>query len=265
MPVNSNLHNLRAVLIGTTSRFMFSLDAESRAQAQAFGAEDFGNLKAHQLQGENTTENILTSLDGVTQIVDEQSRQVALGYLLTSREQAVREQLMAYFATETTPFTQAAIAAQNGNALAFDVVASKLNRWYELQYNGVAVRNVTSVTIADLVEGTDFVVHKELGLIRFLTAQAASRVPVITAPEITAASDGYMRKFLPLKRTIFRGYASLMCFDRDPKNKVVFDHRWFRCTLKIEGQPDRSSEGGAGEIQIKAMIMDDAGEVFARD
>lgn len=264
MSVNSNLHNLRSVLIGPTSRFIFANGATTRAEAQAMGAEDFGNLKAHQLQMENTTEPVLTSVDGLTQQIDEQSRLLALGYQLTSREQAVRDMILAYNATEGTAFTQAAAAASNGTVLAFGTTAAKLNAWYELQIAGVAVRNVTAVTIADLTEGTDFVVHKELGLIRFLTAQSTDRTPVITCPEVTSASNAYMRRVDPLQQSVFRGYGTLVCMDRDNDNKVVFDHRWFKCTLKFDNQPNRDSEGGAGESVFKVMIMEDPGIVWAR-
>lgn len=264
MPVNKNLHNLRSVLIGVTSRFMFCEDAESLADVYAKGAEDFGNLKAHQLQAENTTEPVMTSVDGITQTVDEQSRLVTLGYLLTSREQSVRDLLFAYFGTKGTPFTQAVMAAVNGNTLGFTANPAKINAWYELRYNGVPVRNVTSVTIAGKTEGTDFILAKDLGLIRFLTAQAADLVPVITAPEITSASAGYMESITPFTKPTRRGYARLVCYDRDPQNKIVFDHRWFRCTVGISNQPDRNSESGAGELQLKVMIMDDPGTVLAR-
>ena len=93
--VNSNLHNLRSVLIGPTSRFIFANGALTRAQAQAMGAEDFGNLKAHQLQVENTTEPVLTSVDGITQQIDEQSRLLAIGYQLTSRASGAGSNLRA--------------------------------------------------------------------------------------------------------------------------------------------------------------------------
>ncbi len=264
MRVNSNLHNLRSVLIGPTSRFIFANGATSRAEAQAMGAEDFGNLKAHQLQMENTTEPVLTSVDGLTQQIDEQSRLLALGYMLTSREQAVRDLILAYNATEGTAFTQAAAAATNGTLLAFGTTAAKLNAWYELQIGGTAVRTVTTVTIAGLTEDVDFIIHKELGLIRFLTAQAADLTPVITCPEVTAASAAYMRRIDPLKQSVFRGYGTLVCMDRDQDNKIVFDHRWFKCTLKFDSQPNRDSEAGAGESEFKVMIMEDAGVVWAR-
>lgn len=264
MSQNSNLHNLRAVLIGPTTRFLFCEGATSAANAQALGYEDFGNIKAHQLQAENQTEPVITSLDGINRTVDEQSRMVTAGYLLTLREQSPLGLKFGYFGAEGTPFTQAAIAAQNGNALAFDVTAAVLNRWYQLQYSGTPVRNITTVTIAGKTEGTDFVLHKQLGLIRFLTAQTASLTPVITAPEVTAASNEYMKRIDPFSTPTRRGFARIICHDRDPLNSVIFDHMDFNCTLAIANQPDRNSEAGAGELQLKCMIMDVAGHVLAR-
>ena len=262
--VNSNLHNLRSVLIGPTSRFIFANGALTRAQAQAMGAEDFGNLKAHQLQVENTTEPVLTSVDGITQQIDEQSRLLAIGYQLTSREQAVRDQIFALLGQEGTAFTQASASTADGTVLAFGTTAAKINAWYELQIAGVAVRNVSVVTIATKTEGTDFVVHKELGLIRFLTAQSADLTPVITCPEVNAASAAYMRRIDPIKQSVFRGFGTLVCMDRDQDNKVIFDHRWFKCTLKFDSQPNRDSEAGAGESVFKIMIMEEPGIVWAR-
>lgn len=262
-----DVHNLDALLIGT-GEFFFAEDAATAAQAGAPGKgyRSFDNIKAFAIQPEAEQKEHVGSYRGTRKVDKTFITQTKIGYRLTCDTIGLQKLLFMFFGTEATPFTQAAITAQNGDALAFGAGAnaSDPNKWYDLLYTGVRVREVSAVTVATLTEGTDFVVDKKLGRIRFLTAQNTSRVPVITAPAVTSSDAGYLKALTPQTKALRKGIGRLVCYDQDSGNEVVFDHADFGCEIYITNQAEVNGED-VSSYEVIVKLTNPVGTVFARE
>lgn len=271
MSVNSNLHNIRALVVGATVEFSFAEAPLTATLAQIGGPlypfKDFGNLSVADVTSEVESEKRVTAYRGVRREISSEPTLTRLAYKLKSPEADPVKLAIAFNASEGGAYTQAAIAAVPGQALDFTTAPAVIGSWYQLRTaGGVAVRNVTLVTIPTLVENTDFVVDKELGRIRFLTAQAASRTPTITASAVTADPSNLAMSILnPMQKPIRRGYGRLTFFDRDNTNKVVLDHYDFTCELTLEGSGLNSQDGkAAAETSLMVTVTDQQGVMLAR-
>ncbi len=261
-----DVHNLDALLIGT-GEFFFAEDALTAAAAGAPGKgyRSFDNLKAFALQPEAEQKEHIGSYRGKRRVDRTFITQTKLGYRLTCDTMGLQKLLFMFFATEATAFTQSALTAANGDALAFSTgsLASQPNLWYDVLYSGVQVRNITALTIATLTENTDFVVDKLLGRVRFLTSQTASRVPVVTAPAITSSSAGYLKALTPQTKNLRKGIGRLVCYDQDPDN-IVFDHAGFGCEVYISNQVEVNGEDVAS-YEVIVKLTSPVGTVFCRE
>lgn len=271
MAVNSNLHNIRALVVGATIEFAFAEAPIGTSVALAGGPlypfQDFGNLTGLDVDSGMESEKRMTSYRGVRREISEEPTLTRLAYKLKSPEADPRKLAIAFNASESGAFTQAALAAVDGQALDFTTAAAVIGAWYQLRTAaGVSVRNVTTLTIATKVEGTDFVVDKELGRVRFLTAQTASLTPVLTVSAVTAdPSDLAMNVLKPMQKPIRRGIGRLIVFDRDTKNKVVLDHHDFTCEIVLEGSGLNGQDGkSAAETSLKITVTDQEGTMVVR-
>lgn len=187
-------------------------------------------------------------------------------YKLTCNEADALKLGILYSAGDATDFTQSALTGVNGQALAFNTTAAVIGKWYDLRTSGgVRVRNLSSVSIATLTEGTDFVVDLVLGRIRFLTAQSSSRTPVLTGAAITTSSNGHMKKLTPMEKPVRSGYGRLIVFDKYTANNIVLDHQDFSCDITIESGPGAQDGTGEAAIVIVVTVTSDEGQVLVRD
>lgn len=262
------LNHKRAPIQGT-ARLLLSIDAETKAAAIAAGFEEFGDLQGFELQGENKTEPSLTPQNGVMRQTNETPGLLTLGYEFTTKAIADSRKLKYFLAgVSGQDLAQAAIAAQAADALAF--TADKpaiLNRWYDILKEGVRPRFLTAFSIADYTEGTDYIVDLEQGQVRFVNPAklpVAATVPTISAAAIDSSSDKFMRGIKPMQNQIWRGYARVIVYDQNRKNRIVLQHEDFSFTLTMSKNfglaHDKQSEGS-----IKLMIAEDEGTVLHRD
>lgn len=271
MSVNSNLHNIRALVVGATVEFSFAEAPIGTALASIGGPlypfKDFGNLSGLDVGSEMESEKRITSFRGVRREISSEPTLTRLAYKLKSPEADPVKLAIAFNASEGGAYTQTALAAVAGQALDFTTAAAIIGQWYQLRTTGgVSVRNVTALTIATKIEGTDFVVDKELGRIRFLTAQAASLTPTITTAAVTAdPSDLAMNILNPMQKPIRRGYGRIIVFDRDAKNKVVLDHYDFSCEIILDGSGLNAQDGkAAAETSLMVTVTDQQGTMLVR-
>jgi hypothetical protein len=243
------VHDLSALRMAT-AEFKFSLNATSAANAIVRGYRDIGNLVLCGFQPEKQEVSHKGSYRGVrrkdkTFIID-----AGLKYRLQADELGPKNLMLALFGEATTGFTQTAKSAVSGDALAFSGTAAVLGFWYPLTISGARVREITTVTIATLTEGTDFEVDKKLGLIRFLTAQSTDRTPVITAAAVTASDTAALSGIVPLAETVQRGFGELALFDDNHPNDLVYHHVDFGCDVYFDSMDEFTGEDVAKETLI---------------
>lgn len=261
MPLDSRLQNPRAMFIGTGS-YSFVEDAVSAADAARKPAEDFGNIKAFSFGSQPDKEAVEVSAEGVRVVGRNIPTLLKLGYVLKSNEMSPRNLTHIYSGSAGTPFTQAAQAAVVGATFLFSATPAVLDRWYDLWVGTTRIRNITSVTIPTLTEDVDFVLDKLCGRIRFITAQAVDRVPTITAPAITSASDGYLGVVNPLDAPIKRGYGRLIVRDKDKKNPLAFEHDWHECEITLESVAEVGKS--VPDIGLMVTVLANVGKVYHR-
>lgn len=266
MDYDKDLHKLGSAFIGT-ARFFFAEGALTAAAAGGAlgGLQDFGNVLVTQLTRADERVNIHKATGGRKRITKRLPTMQALEYTLKTNEIDPRKLMVILGAAEQTPFTQSSLSAQDGDE--FDYTAQDPSKgeefWYDLKVSGVRVREISAVTVLTLTEGTDFVVEKKLGLIRFVTEQTVSRTPVITAPEITSSDDGYLRVFKALEKSVFKGFGRLIWEDEDPDNPLFLDHDGFSCELTFT---DLNEFDGASEpeVSFNLLVTEEVGQHFQR-
>lgn len=258
------LHNLTALLIGT-GEFCFSEGAISPADAQARGYLDFGNIVAFTPEANLSKEEHQGSYRGVRRADKTVVTENGFSWKIRVDEYNRKNLELLFSASATTGHTQTALSAVAGAVLAFATLAAKIGYWYDLRKaDGSRLFDVTAVTIAGKVEGTDFVIDQKLGRIRFLTAQAADLTPTITAPAIVAGSAGSFLGLTPLQDPVKQGYGRLYIYDQDDENKLVMAHLDFKCELTMDSANEIDGTGFT-DLTLDAKIGDDVGVVFVRE
>ncbi|MES2692662.1 MAG: hypothetical protein V4773_04255 [Verrucomicrobiota bacterium] len=267
MPLDTDLHHTRAEIQGT-SRLLGCIGAISKADAITKGLADMGNFLGMEVKAEANKQPRLKATNGVVRTVGNTAGMISFGYEFTTKEVAdARKFRFALLGSESTPFTQAALAAVNGTAIVFGAgtpAPSKAGVWYPLLYNGTHVHALTTVTVAGKVEGVDFVLDKKMGLIRFLIEQVANVVPVLTGPLIDAAHKDYLIGIQPMTNVIYSGYWSVAAYDQDPTNNLVLRHEWFSGDLSITAWPKIDHENQS-ELKFQIDITRDNPPAFHRD
>jgi hypothetical protein len=270
MSVNANLHNIRSMVIGCVASFSFAEGATSAAVAGgvSYPFRDFGNLSVVDFDPKVETQPRTVCIPGVgRREIGNQPVLSSLSYKLKSNEADPLKLGYAFNASISGDLVVAALSAVAGQPFDFTVAPAIIGRWYQLRtVAGVAVRNVTVVTIPTLVLGTDFVIEGTTGRIRFLTVQAASRTPTITTTAITAdPSNSAMTVLNPMQVPIRRGFGRLIITDTDANNNVVIDHVDFNCEIIMEGSGLNSQDGKSGaEVSIKVTVQDVTGTMYVR-
>lgn len=261
-----DVHNLDALLIGT-GEFHFAEGASTAAEAGGVGMgyRPFDNIKAFALQPESEQKEHFGSYRGQRVSDKTITTQSKFGYRLTCDTFTLQKFLFMFFGVETTAFTQSALSTVSGDALAFSSpTPSESDKWYDVLYNGIRVREISALTIATLTEGTDFVVDPRLGRIRFLTARTASVTPVISAPAITASSSTYLKAITPLQKPLRTGMGRLVCFDQNDDSAIVFDHVDFGCEVYVSNQAEVDGEDYSS-YEIIVKLTRPVGTVYARE
>lgn len=266
----ANLENVR-IMYGTTDTSPFTQGALSAASGQPFG---FGTVAA--VIG--FWYDIMTAgggqqLSGVT--VATTGTGVALGDTFTvaggTTTQATVVKATAidsagkllavsivtpgvYSVLPTTPNTPATSGSGTGVTL-------------NLSYApivAVQLRNLTTVTISALVEGTDFVLDLLNGRIKFLTAQATNRTPVITCPAIAAGDDASFFGLVPMANPTKRGYGRLTVYDQNQPTKVVLQHYNFSCDITLDATSEIDGTKW-NDNTIDVLVTSDVGTLYVRN
>lgn len=258
------LHNLTALLIGT-GEFAFSPNATTAAEAQDFGWIDFGNIVAFTPEPETTKEEHVGSYRGIRRADRTLVTQAGLRYKLRCDEWNKYNLQIAFGASTTTGHTQAALSAVAGEVLGFTAVPAVIGRWYDLKKaDGTRLFNVTALTIATKVEGTDFILDGKLGRVRFLTAQAADLTPTITCTVITAGTDAAFLGLTPMADPVKAGFGRIYVYDQDDDNNLVWSHMDFSCEITQESGAEIDGTSVA-EITLDVKVTDTVGTIYLRD
>lgn len=264
MPQFDPPHNLTALLIGT-GEFSFSPDAVTAADARTKGYVDFGNIAAFTPAVEPTVEEHFGSYRGVRRKDRVVVTENQLQYQLRADEWNRQNLEILFGATTATGHTQVVQSAVAGEVLPFTATPAVIGRWYELRTSaGARLRNLTTVTIATKVEGTDFDVDLLMGRVRFRTAQSTDLTPTITAPAITADTPGSFLGLTPLADPVKSGFGRLICYDQHDANKVVFEHIEFSCDVAVESVAEVDGTGFT-ELTINVDVTATPGTIFVRN
>lgn len=257
-----NLKNNNAILLGT-GEFRFSDGARTVAEARTRGYLDFGNIAKVSLQPEIEEAKDYSSDEGFRNLARTWVTRAEVKFNLTLSELKNENLQSLFFGTPGTQLTQAAMAAVAGTAINFSVGSPSVpNRWYDILVAGAPVRNITAVTVATLVEGTDFEVEYRLGLIRFLTAQTVARTPTVTGPQITAATAPKALNILAASQR--SGIGRLTIFDRDTVNRVFMEVVDFGCDVKITGNTEIDGQN-ASRMELIVSLTTPRGRVDVRE
>ena len=258
------LHNITALLIGT-GEFAFSDGAISPANAQQIGWLDFGNVVAFTPETNLNKEEHQGSYRGVRRADKTVVTENGFNWKIRLDEWNRKNLEILFAATPTTGFTQAALSAVAGQVLGFTANPAKIGYWYDLKSAaGARLLDITSVTIAAKVEGTDFVIDQKLGRIRFLTAQAADLTPTITAPAIAANTSGSYMGLTPLADPVKQGYGRLYIYDQDDTNKLVLAHLDFSCEVTMDSANEIDGTAFT-DLTLDVKVGSDVGVVYVRD
>lgn len=262
--MDTPLHNTDALLIGT-GEFSFSEGATSAADANARGWLDFGNIVALTPEATLTKESHMGSYRGVRRPDKTVVTENTIRYKLRCDEWTRKNVELLFSANSTTGHTQAALSAANGQTLGFTANPAKLGYWYDLKTEaGARLRHITAVTIATLIEGTDFEVDYVLARVMFRTAQAADLVPVITAPVIVAGDAKAFLGLKPMQDSVKQGYGKLVIYDQLDSNKVVLEHENFSCEVSVDSASEIDGTGFT-DMTLDVVIGSDVGTLLIRE
>jgi hypothetical protein len=257
-------HNLVALLIGT-GEFSFSEDATSAANAQARGYLDFGNIVASTPSQENSKEEHFGSYRGVRRVDKTINTENKLRYKIKVDEWNRKNLEILYGGSSTTGHLQSALSAVAGQVLGFTATPAVIGKWYDIKTSaGARLLNLTTVTIATKVEGTDFVLDLLLARVKFLTAQAADLTPTITCAAIVAGDAFNYAGITPMASPKKTGFGKLVIFDQESANKAVLIHEGFSCEVTLDSSSEVDGQKFS-EITLDVLVTDTVGTVLLRD
>lgn len=255
--------NLQALLLGT-GRFYFCEGAKTVTEALAKGFLDFGNLKSVGIKTENEKIEHESASRGAVTIDKTVIRKAKLQYSLKADEWNKDNVSLAFYGEAGSQIVQAAHSAAAGDDLEFSVGnPSKSDRWYDARIGGAIVRHVTTITMTGLTEGEDFELDKELGRIRFLTAQTSTVTPTITSTAITSTSPKALNSLTPLVNVQKSGIGRLLFWD-DNEESLKLDHSDFGCDVYIDSA-DEVDGSKFAEMTITVQVTSPKGTLASRD
>jgi hypothetical protein len=256
-------HNIPALLIGT-AEFSFSEGVSTVAATLLNGWLDIGNIKAFTPQAKPDNKQHKGSYRGVKRTDKTVRASSEILYQLKADEWNHKLMELMFGASAGTDFTQAIQSAVSADSLLFTApIPSGTQKWYDVMVAGARIRALTTVTIATLVEGTDFEVDLLLGRVRFLASQTATRVPVVTAAAITAGSNGSFKGLKPFGNVDKKGMGRLVVYDQESTGIVVLDHQDFSCELSLSASGEVTGEDFS-EITIDVTVTNLPGNVLIR-
>jgi hypothetical protein len=258
-------HNTNALLVGTVE-FFFSEGATTRAVAEsgAGGWLSLGNVVSVTPNVSYEQQEHKGSYRGKKRTDKTITTESTLDFSLVLDEWKVENMANLFGASDGTAFTQGAQAAANGDDIVFTGGApSDDSLWYGLMVSGSRIRNLTTLTIATLTEGTDFEVDTLLGRVRFLVQQTATLTPVLTADAITSSDDGYFAGLLPLGQPTRSGYGNLVAFDQYSGNKIPWDYEYFQCDISADSAGAINGTD-VSEITLTITVTQDVGNMLVR-
>jgi len=229
----NTMHHTRAELQGTVE-FFYSEGAVSAADAILRGYLNYGNFLGFELKSDPKRQPKKSAHRGVIFESGTTGSEITMGLELATNEVAdPRKQRLAHMAADATPFTQAAINNAAIDPLAFTVdMPAKVNYDYPLTKLGALLSDISAAALQvgagpALVEGTDYLLDKELAQVRFIkeaTLPTAAVTVTVTAPAIDATHDKYMLRITPGAQPVRRGFARAILWDSDSKNRKVKDY-----------------------------------------
>lgn len=258
-------HNVNAIL-KCTAEFSFSEGATTAAMAGGigYGYRDVGNIDKATVKLEVEKREIKGSYRGLRKTDMHLVTSEKLSFELDSHELNAANLAWILGGTATTAFTQSIQTGVSADALVFTaLIPSVSTQWYDILVSGARIRALTACTVATLTENTDFEVDYKLGRIRFITAQTASRTPVITAPAITSADAGYFTAMIPMENTSRNGFGRLTFYDENTGNRVPIDYTDFKCEILAETNLEFDPESEAN-IKITVTVLDEPGIMYLR-
>ncbi len=258
-----------AVLAGATVEFWFAAGANTREEAYQKGFKRVANVIGTTPQMETQAIETMGSFRGRRTLIKHTETSRRRIYQLDNNVLDLQALEIEMRASKGEDFTQEAYAAEEVDAFAFTAGSpSQSGVGYPLTDDGVRVRHVSAVTIdsggSPLVEGTDFRVDKEHGLVFFLTEQTASATPTVTADAIDAESEKFEFGLNPDDVQHRAGYGSIYIYDLHAGNRIHHRHEDFSCIIRPGDATQRDGESEEARTQILVEVTEDAGNVYVR-
>ncbi len=257
-----NSTNISA-LIRVGSEFSFSSLATSVATARAIGFTPFGNIVDVTPNVTTTKVEHISSNRGAPRKDREDITKSTWEFKIKSDEFNLILQKLLLGGTTGTDFIQSTTTGITADTFAFNTTAAVIGNWYDITISGVRVRNITTLTIASIAEGTDFVVDLPTGRVMFLTAQANARVPTVTATAMTIAAGSGFVGIKPGQQVKLQGFGRLLVFDQDTTNGTFADYCDFSCQLTL----DTASAWNAtsfSDLTFTCLVTDTVGNWLTR-
>jgi len=221
-------HDLTAIPVGI-GEFSFAEGATTVATAQAAGYDDFGNLQTFEVQQKGTTKEHKGSYRTGRRVDKTSVVDTTVGYLIKCDELTARKLRIMFYGTQGSNTTQTARTAVAADA----ITAPVIYKWYDIFYQGVRYRELTTVASAAGTENTDYIVDYKLGRIRAITATGFGAL-TITAPAILVTDATSLKPVTPQVKPRLTGMGRMVCFDTETGG-LVFDHTDFGCEIYPDG------------------------------
>lgn len=258
----NNVTNLDA-LLRVGAEFHFASGAASVAAAAAIGFTPFGNIVDLTPNIDTQKVEHVSSNRGAPRKDREDITRSQIQFKVKTDEFNELVQKIMLGGTTGTAFTQTSKSSTNADTLAFSGTAATVGNWYDITVSGARVRNLTSVTITSLTEGTHFVVDLQTGRICFLSAQSSDRVPVVSAPAITANDATYFIGIKPGQQVKLSGIGRLYMFDQNTSNPVFAAYEDFTCELTLDTASAFNATSFA-DLTFSVLITDTVGNWLTR-
>ncbi len=265
MPQKNNTTNLRA-LLRVGAEFHFANGAAAATAAATFavgGFTPFGNIVEITPQIDTQKVEHVSANRGAPRKDREDITRSQIQFKIKTDEFNKLVQKIMLGGSDGTNFSQAIQSAASADVLAFGTTAAVIGNWYDITVLGARIRNISALTIASKVEGTDFVVDQLTGRIMFLTAQTANLTPVVTAPAITAGSTAAFYGIKPGTTVKLNGVGRLFLFDQDDQNTVFADYQDFTCQITLDSASAFSATSFA-DLTFTVLVTDTVGNWQSR-
>lgn len=259
-----------AVLAGATVEVWFSEGARTPAEAHKRGYLRLGNIAGLTPQIEQQGIDTFFAVRGKRRLAKHTETMLRRSYQLDNNVLDLTALAIEYRGDKATGFTQAALAAQEVDAMEFTAEEPSIaNKGYPILYSGARVRHVTTVTIEDsteaaLTEGTDFEVDTLHGMIFFLTEQTDTLTITVTADEIDEDSELFENAITPDAVGTREGYASIYIYDQYEPNRIHHRHEDFSCLIRPQPPTQRDSDTEEARTQFILEQTTDPGTVYVR-